>query len=69
MKEFNPDDPKSYTARTGWAMNVRRRVYDTLNVLYAADMLLCTKDDKFVLNPKHSSYFQIIENSNDLDAN
>lgn len=57
MKDFNPEDPKSYTARTGWAMNVRRRVYDTLNVLYASDMLLCTKNDKFVLNQKYRFYF------------
>jgi hypothetical protein len=51
MKKFNPSCPKSYTARTGFAMNLRRRIYDTLNVLYASDVILLTKEDKFVLNP------------------
>lgn len=63
MKKFNPACPKSYTARSGWAMNVRRRVYDTLNVLYASDMLQLTRDERFVLNPKNVNFFEVAKDS------
>jgi hypothetical protein len=37
---FEPQNPSAKCHRTGWAMNIRRRVYDTLNVLYAANLLI-----------------------------
>lgn len=37
-------------------MNIRRRVYDTLNVLYASDLLIVgQKDDRFRINPRYTN--------------
>ena len=52
LKQFEPENPGAKCHRTGWAMNIRRRVYDTLNVLYASNLLAIEqKDDRFKINP------------------
>ena len=50
IEEITNGNFKRFQRQSGWAMNIRRRVYDTLNVLYAAGYLAQIAIDKFELS-------------------